>query len=153
MILGWFKGPRLEIMKWLRTDKETEFQFVDSTPFTYSTSPRSFSTDVAGQSSTCKRARFPAIDVDVDVVGLLVSTILASGRTAFRTYIYLRTYNVCITLVSLYPMHYRLRCSIGFLNVQKSPKEKLFLTQGIPKSDNFALFVKIMTQILYPKNT
>ena len=36
MILGWFEGPRLEIMKWLRTDKQTdrqtEFQLVDSTP-------------------------------------------------------------------------------------------------------------------------
>ena len=52
-----------------------------------------------------------------------------------------------------YPMHYRLRCAIGFLNVQKKPKSKRsFLTQGIPKSENFALFVKIMTQILYQKN-
>ena len=43
--------------------------------------------------------------------------------------------------------------SIGFLNVQKKSKSKrLFLTQGIPKSENFALFVKIMTQILYQKN-
>ena len=51
-----------------------------------------------------------------------------------------------------YPMHYRLRCAIGFLNVQKKPKSKRsFLTQGIPKSENFALFVKIMTQILYQK--
>ena len=49
-------------------------------------------------------------------------------------------------------MHYRLRCSVEFLNVQKKSKSKrLFLTQGIPKSDNFALFVKIMTQILYQK--
>ena len=49
-------------------------------------------------------------------------------------------------------LHYRLRCPIGFLNVQKKSKSKrLFLTQGIPKSDNFALFVKIMTQILYQK--
>ena len=50
-------------------------------------------------------------------------------------------------------MHYRLRGSIGFLNVQKKSKSKrLFLTQGIPKSDNFALFVEILTQILYQKN-
>ena len=50
-------------------------------------------------------------------------------------------------------LHYRLMCPIGFLNVQKKSKSKrLFLTQGIPKSDNFALFVKIMTQILYQKN-
>ena len=49
-------------------------------------------------------------------------------------------------------LHYRLRCPIGFLNVQKKSKSKrLFLTQGIPKSENFALFVKIMTQILYQK--
>ena len=48
-------------------------------------------------------------------------------------------------------MHYRLRCPIGFLNVQKKSKSKrLFLT---PKSENFALFVKIMTQILYQKNS
>ena len=47
------------------------------------------------------------------------------------------------------PLHYRLRGSIGFLNVQKKSKSKrLFLTQGTPKTDNFALFVKIMTQIL-----
>ena len=50
-------------------------------------------------------------------------------------------------------LHYKLRGSIRFLNVQKKSKSKwLFLTQGIPKSDNFALFVKIMTQILYQKN-
>ena len=49
-------------------------------------------------------------------------------------------------------MHNRLRGSIGFLNVQKKSKSKrLFLTQGTPKSDNFALSVKIMTQILYQK--
>ena len=51
------------------------------------------------------------------------------------------------------PLHYRLRCPIGFLNVQKKSKSKwLFLTQGTPKYDNFALFVKIMTQILYQKS-
>ena len=50
-------------------------------------------------------------------------------------------------------LHYRLRGSIGFLNAQKKSKSKrLFLTQGIPKSETFALFVKIMTQILYQKN-
>ena len=50
------------------------------------------------------------------------------------------------------PLHYRLRCPIGFLNVQKKSKSKgLFLTQGTPKYDNFSLFVKIMTQILYQK--
>ena len=48
------------------------------------------------------------------------------------------------------PLHYRLRCTIGFLNVKKS--KWLFLTQGTPKYDNFALFVKIMTQILYQKS-
>ena len=54
---------------------------------------------------------------------------------------------------NLVTLHYRLRGSIGFLNVQKKSKSKrLFLTQGIPKSDNFALFVKILTQILYQKN-
>ena len=46
-------------------------------------------------------------------------------------------------------MHNRLRGSIWFLNVQKKSKSKrLFLTQGTPKTDNFAFFVKIMTQIL-----
>ena len=50
------------------------------------------------------------------------------------------------------PLHYRLRCPIGFLNIQKKSKSKrLFLTEGITKSKNFALFVKIMTQILYQK--
>ena len=49
-------------------------------------------------------------------------------------------------------MHYRLRCPIELLNLQKKSKSKLlFLTEGIPKSKNFALFVKIMTQILYQK--
>ena len=49
-------------------------------------------------------------------------------------------------------MHYRLRGSIGFLNAQKKSKSKrLFLTQGTPKYDNFALFVKIMTQICTKK--
>ena len=48
-------------------------------------------------------------------------------------------------------MH-RLRCPIGFLNVQKNSKSKrLVLTQGIPKSETFALFVKIMTQICTKK--
>ena len=46
-------------------------------------------------------------------------------------------------------LHYWLRRSIGFLNVQKkSTSRRLFLTQGTLKTDNFALFVKIMTQIL-----
>ena len=50
-------------------------------------------------------------------------------------------------------MYNRLRGSIGFLNVKKKSKSiRLFLSQGIPKSDNFALFVKIITQILYQKN-
>ena len=50
-------------------------------------------------------------------------------------------------------MHYRLRGSIGFLNAQKKSKSKrLFLTQGTPKYDKFALFVKIMTQILCQKS-
>ena len=31
MILRWFEGPRLEMLKWWRTDKQTEFQLVDST--------------------------------------------------------------------------------------------------------------------------
>ena len=49
-------------------------------------------------------------------------------------------------------MHYRLRCPIKFLNIQKKSKSKvLFLTEGIPKSKKIALFVKIMTQILYQK--
>ena len=53
----------------------------------------------------------------------------------------------------LQTLHYRLRCTIGVLNVQKKSKSKLFfLTEGISKSKNFALFVKIMTQILYQKN-
>ena len=53
----------------------------------------------------------------------------------------------------IFPMHYRLRCPIGFLNVQKYSKSKrLVLTQGIPKSETFALFVKIMTQILCQKS-
>ena len=48
-------------------------------------------------------------------------------------------------------LHYWLRCPIGFLNPQrKSKSRRLFLTQGTPKTDNFALFVKIMTQILRP---
>ena len=52
----------------------------------------------------------------------------------------------------MFPMHYRLRGSIEVLNVQKKSKSKrLFLTEGITKSKNFALFVKIMTQILYQK--
>ena len=47
----------------------------------------------------------------------------------------------------------RVRCTIGFLNVQKKSKSKgLFLTQGTPKYDNFLLFVKVMTQILCQKN-
>ena len=51
-------------------------------------------------------------------------------------------------------VHYRLRCNIGVLNVQKKSKSKLlFLTEGIPNSKNFALFVKIMTQILYQKKS
>jgi len=55
--------------------------------------------------------------------------------------------------IDIDPLHYRLRCSIGFLNVKKKFKsEGLFLTQGTPKYDNFAFFVKIMTQILYQKN-
>ena len=45
-------------------------------------------------------------------------------------------------------LHYRLRSSIGFLNMQKVSKSRqLFLTKGTSKTDNFALFVKIMTQI------
>ena len=49
-------------------------------------------------------------------------------------------------------MHYRLRGSIGFLNAQKKFKSKrLFLTQGTPKYDNFAIFVKNMTQICTKK--
>ena len=45
-------------------------------------------------------------------------------------------------------MHYRLRGPIGLLNVQKvSESRRLFLTEGTSKTDNFALFVKIMTQI------
>ena len=49
-------------------------------------------------------------------------------------------------------MHYRLRCPIGFLNVQKKSKSKqLFLTEGISQSKDVALFVKIVTQILYQK--
>ena len=45
-------------------------------------------------------------------------------------------------------MHYRLRGPIGLLNVQKvSKSRRLFLTEGTSKTDNFALFVKIMTQI------
>ena len=56
--------------------------------------------------------------------------------------------NVTVTMHS----DYRLRCPIGFLNVQKKSKSKrLFLTEWIPKSKKFALFVKIMTQILYQK--
>ena len=47
------------------------------------------------------------------------------------------------------PLHYRLRGSIGLLNVQKvSKSRRLFLTDGTSKTDKFALFVKIMTQIL-----
>ena len=48
------------------------------------------------------------------------------------------------------PLHYRLslRGTIGFLNDQKKSKSKrLFLTQGTSKTDNFELFVKVMTQI------
>ena len=53
---------------------------------------------------------------------------------------------------SFQSLHYRLRGSIGFLNAQKKSKSKrLFLTQGTPKYDNFALFVKIMTQICTKK--
>ena len=45
-------------------------------------------------------------------------------------------------------VHYRLRGPIGLLNVQKvSESRQLFLTDGTSKTDNFALFVKIMTQI------
>ena len=45
-------------------------------------------------------------------------------------------------------LHYRLRGPIGLLNVQKvSKSRRLFLTEGTSKTDNFALFVKIMTQI------
>ena len=45
-------------------------------------------------------------------------------------------------------MHYRLRGPIGLLNVQKvSESRRLFLTEGTSKTDNFALFVKIMTPI------
>ena len=48
------------------------------------------------------------------------------------------------------PMHYRLRGSIGFINMQKvSKSRRLFLTEGTSKIDNFALFVKNMTQIFY----
>ena len=40
--------------------------------------------------------------------------------------------------------------STGFLNVHKKSKiRQLFLAQGTPKTDNFALFVKIMTQIAW----
>ena len=47
------------------------------------------------------------------------------------------------------PMHYRLRSSNGFLNMQKVSKSwRLFLTKGTSKTDNIVLFVKIMTQIL-----
>ena len=49
----------------------------------------------------------------------------------------------------VWPMHYWLKWSIGFLNVKKKSKSKrFFLTQGTPKTDNFAFFVKSMTQIL-----
>ena len=34
-----------------------------------------------------------------------------------------------------------------FKRKNKSKSKRLFLTQGTPKYDNFALFVKIMTQI------
>ena len=45
-------------------------------------------------------------------------------------------------------MHYRLTGSIGLLNVKKVSKSRwLFLTEGASKTNNFALFVKIMTQI------
>ena len=45
-------------------------------------------------------------------------------------------------------MHYRLRGPIGLLNVQKvSKSRRLFLTEGTSKTENFALIVKIMTQI------
>ena len=38
------------------------------------------------------------------------------------------------------PMHYRLRGSIGFLELQKKSKSKqLFLTQRTPKTDNLEL--------------
>ena len=50
--------------------------------------------------------------------------------------------------VGIDSMHYRLRGPIGLLNVQKvSESRRLFLTEGTSKTDNFALFVKIMTQI------
>ena len=58
----------------------------------------------------------------------------------------------CQTSLIKPPLHYRLRCTIGVLNVQKKSKSKLlFLTEGIPKYKNFALFVESMTQILYQK--
>ena len=38
------------------------------------------------------------------------------------------------------------------MSTKKSKSRRLFLTQGTPKTDNFALFVKIMTQILYQQN-
>ena len=61
------------------------------------------------------------------------------------------TFKANIKTMKLLPpsLHYRLRGSIGFLNVQKVSKSRLlFLTEGTSKTDNFALFVKIMTQIL-----
>ena len=51
-------------------------------------------------------------------------------------------------LTPTYPLHYILRGPIGLLKVQKvSESRRLFLTEGTSKTDNFALFVKIMTQI------
>ena len=39
----------------------------------------------------------------------------------------------------------------AFKRQKKSKSKRLFLTQGIPKSKIFALFVKVMTQILCQK--
>ena len=59
------------------------------------------------------------------------------------------TCNLRQLVSSFVTLHYRLRGSMGFLNVQKVSKSRLlFLTEGTSKTDNFALFVKIMTQIL-----
>ena len=55
---------------------------------------------------------------------------------------------LCCIYKTLPPtMHYRLRGSIGFLNVQKKSKSKrLFLTQWTPKTDN--LFQRQVLSIL-----
>ena len=53
-----------------------------------------------------------------------------------------------LRLMSLHPLHYRLKSPIGFSNMHKvSKSRRWFLTEGTSKTDNFALFVKIMTQI------